>query len=285
MRDGIESQFTRLAEGKGALHAVEANLHPWDHLEAIAEESRKETDKIFGSYARRPAFVREVNLIDRWKRQETLIGAASDAQKLAIAKQRVRKVFKDDSQIAEINQEYGFVSDRAPDQGFADTVIDRLAADAVLQPQLLEIHKGWPGSQDPATHSVAIQRFKDADPKANRAFAWRMFETLIHEYIHSLSHTKYATYTNSLPAGRAHTLREGMTDAFTKIVWTDVNFDEPLRSKVEGPNHDPADEFPVMALSEITTVYPVHQERRGVDCYCGVFRTPAAALLPGVMWN
>ena len=281
LRDGIEWQFTKLGAGKGALHAVEANLHGWDQLEAIAEESRQEADKVFGSYTRRTAFVREVNLVDRWKQQEAVIGAASDPQKLGIAKWRVLKVFKDDRQIAAINQDYGFVSDRMPEQGIADAVIDRLANDPALLPKLLEIHKGWPGSQDPATHTVAIQRFKDADPAKNRAFDWRLFETLIHEYIHSLNHSKYTTYADSLPTGKGHTLREGMTDAFTKIVWTNVNFDEALRSKVEGPDHDPSDEFPVMALSEIT-VYPVTRNAEELIATVGLPNAAAAYFLGNV---
>lgn len=69
---------------------------------------------------------------------------------------------------------------------------------------------------------------------------WRYFQTIIHEYIHTLTDDDYKDYANTLDNQRKHALMEGMTDVFTKVVWNDVSFDATLRQSVEGPFHDPA---------------------------------------------
>jgi Domain of unknown function (DUF4157) len=281
LRDGIDEQFNKLAAGKAALHAVPSNLHGWAHLEAIAKESKQETDKVFGSYAQRTAFKSGTNLFDRWEQQETEIAAASPTQKLDIANWRVLKIFKDDKKIEKINQEHGFVSDRMPEQGKAEKVINDLANDPALQPKLLEIHKGWPGATDPIAHQVFIQRFKDPSDAKNRKFAWDTFETLIHEYIHTLNHSAYTTYADLQPTGKGHVLREGMTDAFTKIVWAGITFDATLRANVEGPYHDPAVTFPIPAMAKLP-VYPVARNAEEVISIVGLPNAAAAYFLGDV---
>ena len=269
LRDGITWQFNQLAAGKAALHANPAKLHGWTVLENIGNESRKQVDDVFGSYARRTAFVAGTNLLDRWEQQEAQIAAETGPQLLETAKWRVLKIFKDDPAVAKVNDDYGFLPE-PPEQGLVDTLIQTLASDPALQPKLLEIQKGWPGSQgeDPVTHQrqVFLQRFNSADDDKNRTFAWRTFQMLIHEYIHSLTHTNYKAYVGTLPELKAHTLREGMTDAFTKIVWSNVEITPALRVAVEGPYHDPGVVQPVPELH----VYPATRNAEEVIAIVGI---------------
>ena len=89
---------------------------------------------------------------------------------------------------------------------------------------------------------------------------------LIHEYIHATTHSRYTAFVNTLPDLKAHTLREGMTDAFTKIVWSNVQITDALRVAVEGPYHDPGVVQPVPELH----VYPATRNAEEVIAIIGI---------------
>ena len=81
-----------------------------------------------------------------------------------------------------------------------------------------------------------LQRLRGTTPGDNRQFMWKTFQTLIHEYIHTLSHSRYHDWADRSPDERGHTLREGMTDFLTKTVWNTIDpTDLTLRRAVEGP--------------------------------------------------
>src|SRR5688500_111359 len=218
----VTSQYQRVAEGRAALHSNPANLHSESDVEALANEAKTETDRVLGSYASRPQFVFGTNLIDRWSFQETEIAGMNAARRHGIALQRVEKIVAHNRTVKQINKDHGVVR-RA---GRAEVaLIDEVKEDiaSAREAELLEIHKGWPGSQDPATGRVFLQMFRVGTPAGDRTFMWRTFQMLIHEYIHALTHSEYRTYANSLPKEQRDTLIEGMTDAFTKMVWSNVN--------------------------------------------------------------
>ena len=75
---------------------------------------------------------------------------------------------------------------------------------------------------------------------------WEQFATIIHEYIHTLEHGDHESYRSGMQEQRGGlTLREGMCDYFTKMVWDTVNFTPTLRRSVEGRYHDPAINHPI----------------------------------------
>ena len=244
----ITSQFQRFAEGKAALHSNPANLHSESDVEALANEAKTETDRVLGSYASRPQFVFGTNLIDRWSFQEAEIAGMNAAGRRGIALQRVEKIVAHNPTVQNIHREHGVVRRT----GRAEVaLIDEVKEDIAIarEAELLEIHKGWPGSQDPATGRVFLQMFREGTPEGDRTFMWRTFQMLIHEYIHALTHSEYRTYANGLPKEQRDTLIEGMTDAFTKMVWSNVNIDDPLRARIERGFHDPAVTHPVPSLN------------------------------------
>jgi len=116
---------------------------------------------------------------------------------------------------------------------------------------LLAIQKGWEGAADPRAKLIYVQLFKSADENENRAFMWREFQTMIHEYLHTLSHRRFRTFADNHPdPAKGHALREGMTDYLTKVVWATVSTDDPtLRAAVEGPFHDATTSTPVPGLA------------------------------------
>lgn len=135
---------------------------------------------------------------------------ASPAQLHDIAVWRVQKILNEYEQVATLNRAHGADLARTPESGIANTVRDAVATQR--QAELLEIHKGWPGSAGGG--QVQLQRFASADPARNRRRFWRMFQTLIHEYVHTITHSRYSAYADSLGDPRGHTLREGVTDVF-----------------------------------------------------------------------
>ena len=235
----LTAEFSSMAAGRAAQRAAPGGLHDWADIEHVADQSKDATDAVFGVWARRPAFRAGTNLFDRWEQQETAMAAMTPAQLRAIAVWRVEKAFRTDAAIRQINTEHGVRRERAAETTIIDAVEQRIAG--AREADLLELHKAWPGAADPATSSVFLQRFRAPNQAGNRRYMWRQFQTLIHEYIHTLAHSRYRTWANSpaTPQEKGHTLREGMTDYLTKVVWDGVN-PAAVRAAVEGPYHDPA---------------------------------------------
>ncbi|HEX4453517.1 MAG TPA: peptidoglycan-binding domain-containing protein [Kofleriaceae bacterium] len=251
----VDSQYKSLAKDKAAAHGDPKNLHQLSDVANAGLESKAKTDVVFGGYATGPAFDATTNLRDRWATEDKKIkdletksaaggvaGGAADGQLAGIAKWRVQKIVNSNRQVADLNNDYGAIVSRGPEKAIVSAAIDDVAGKRGVE--LREIQKGWPGAADPDTHEVFMQLFKSPDTKANRAFMWQSFQTLVHEYIHTLNHSRYRDYTAKLsktdPA-RGHTLREGATEYLTKTVLSTVNYsDASLRKQVEGPYHDPA---------------------------------------------
>jgi peptidoglycan hydrolase-like protein with peptidoglycan-binding domain len=244
----LTAEFTAIAAGRRAQRAAPGGLHAWAEIHAVADQAKASVDAVFGVWARRPALRSGTNLFDRWERQEALIGAMDPAQKRAIAVWRVEKAFRVDEDIRTINTEHGVRRDRPAEAAIIDTVKNRIAA--AREADLLELHRAWPGSANPATGEIFLQRFKAPDTAGRRAFMWETFQTLIHEYIHTLAHSRYRGWMDdpATPPEKSHTLREGMTDYLTKVVWEGVN-QAAVRAAVEGPYHDPAAALAVPALT------------------------------------
>ena len=236
LEEVLDGQWSR-ASGLRAKRTKPDALHDWKDIERVAEQAKDAVDKVFGTWARRSAFKQGKNLFDRWDDQEAKIAAMSAGEKHKIAVWRVEKVFRTDDDIKQFNKEHGVRRERKAEKTIIDRVEKKIAK--AREAQLLEIHRAWGGSADPATASVFLQRFKETTPEGNRRFMWRTFQTLIHEYIHTLSHSRYHAWADRSPDERGHTLREGMTDYFTKTVWNTVNPQDPvLRKEVEGPYFD-----------------------------------------------
>ncbi|MDX2152671.1 MAG: DUF4157 domain-containing protein [Bryobacteraceae bacterium] len=247
--DGINEQHSRMFASRAPLRANSSNLHTWAHLEQIANAAKGKVDQVFGSYATRPAFTAGVNLLDRWERIEGEIPGYDDAEKMGIARWRVEKIIKEYDTVRGVMEQYGYTPGSSGDRPLR-LLVNELAA--AHRDRLVEIHQGWPAAA-PAPGTVEIQRFisqptgpsaaaqEDAN-RRNRRFLWRTFQTMIHEYTHTLTHSRYNAYVDGMRDElRAHTLREGMTEVFTRISWNNVNpSEDALRRTVEGSFFDPA---------------------------------------------
>lgn len=245
INDVVNRQFASLADGRAAAHADPANLYDWSRLEDVGDISKEKVDSVFGAYQTGPAFRRGVNLVDRWEQMETDIAAMGPDEQMEIARWRVEKILRSNDDVAALNEEHHADRTRAPEGAIVVPIAERIANARTAE--LLEIHKGWPGAASDGV--VQLQRFEGADNAANRDNMWDLFQTVIHEYIHTLAHDDYSNYADSLDEGRGHTLREGVTDLFTQTTWHSITVDEPLRTRVEGPYHESGVVHPVPELN------------------------------------
>lgn len=235
----IIDQFHADFQQKETQRSQPDSLHEWNDIETVAAASKRETDRVFGSYSTGPAFQEGVNLFDAWEEESDAIN--NDPSYADFISNDLAEYLLNNYMNA-INEEHGAVASRSPERDILENVKSDFLASH--RQELLDIQVAWPGLADEGR--VSIQLFKGADDAANRDFMWEQFATIIHEYIHTLEHPDHVSYRGGMDEQRGGlTLREGMCDYFTKMVWDTVAFTPALRQEVEGPYHDASAEHPV----------------------------------------
>jgi hypothetical protein len=99
------------------------------------------------------------------------------------------------------------------------------------------IDRGWPATAQGGV--VRVQPFQGVTPADTRRGFWRSFQTLIHEYLHTITHRNYSAMVSMLPRDQADTLDEGGTSLMTDKVWTsifpeEIRANDALRLTIEG---------------------------------------------------
>jgi len=260
-------------------HADTSKMHTLVEMEALAKVSKDETDGVYGGYydkslhppmkADRPG--RRGNLHDLWADMDKeLRGPFSTRQ--AIARALVFYFLQTDSKVVAPLNRHHYASPRFDrsnrplnDEAIAQATI---ATEFTTTPdqvrRLNEIDRGWDASANPATRDVNIQLFK---PKGgateDQDFMWDMFQTLIHEYLHTLVHRDYARFANDFGGAspEQNTLMEGVDSLLSEIAWTSIvprTNDTSLREKVEGP--DLAKLPPIVVRHAYRRRYPSYTE-------------------------
>ena len=267
----IDWQYNELAKGKAADRKDPDKLYKWDVIEKVAAISKRETDRVFGNYANGKPFKAGLNLFDAWEEKEKQFAAGGAKYEQDKVEWRVQKIFGGD--IGEIDREHGAVQSRATEKGILDNIMNRIIAKR--RSELIEIHKGWPGFADEG--KVYLQRFVSSDAAQNRNAMWDNFQTVVHEYIHTLEHSKHQAYREGLGELKGgKTYREGMTEYFTKVVLESTTYDDQLRKDVEGTYHDPAIKHPIPQ-------YSGYDEAKNAEAVVGVvgIRNAMAAFFTG----
>ncbi|HWN66406.1 MAG TPA: peptidoglycan-binding domain-containing protein [Haliangium sp.] len=205
------------------------SLHAWNDIETVAVASKRETDRVFGTYRTGPPFQQGVNLFDAWEEESNTLASDPDYPDFIVEDLATYLL---NNYTEDINEEHGAVASRSPERD----ILERVKTDfmASHRQELLHIQVAWPGLADEGR--ISIQRFRGADNDENRDFMWEQFATIIHEYIHTLEDPAHQAYRGPMDEQSGGlTLREGMCDYFTKMVWDTVSFTPALRQEVEGP--------------------------------------------------
>lgn len=236
----IQDRHDRVAKGRDeAEHKEEKNVHKLTEIEKIANQSKKEVDRVFGHFYKQKdfkAFKAEVrdkdtlkvkksgNLHDLWS-EEQRHRIDDPSYQEASAKFWLFYMIQNDEAIKKVNYDHGatpkFGEDSVPLDDAAKII--RAVGDPVVSrdsKRLFEIGRGWPAVQ--SEHEVFVQLFKDPDAKKDRIYLWDMFFTLMHEYLHSLSSDPYSKYAESLGGEHStegNTLIEGVDSMLAEIAW------------------------------------------------------------------
>jgi hypothetical protein len=266
----VDAEYNALGKGKAVDHADPTKLHQMSDIEKAGAASKREADRVFGNFAIGDPLKAGVNLKDAWDQKESEFAGGGAAYEQDSVEWRVEKIMQSPRYTGQIDAEHGAVQSRtvlSPGEAKAEATILKEVRDRIIakrRTELIETHKGWPGFADPPTRSVFIQRFKSATDAENRDFMWDQFQTLVHEYIHTLAHTRYTKYADKLDEQKGgKTYREGMTDYFTKMVLESTVIDDALRTEVEGPFHDPKIVHPIPA-------YGGYEEAVNAEAVAGV---------------
>jgi hypothetical protein len=255
----IEAHWKQQVEDKGKTeHDDPSKVHALSELERIGNASKRETDAVFGQYKKGPSLKADTkstrgNIHDLWKDTEDRLKGMSAGQKREMARQLVFYFFQSDDEIAAINTVHNAdpkfagsaaVNDEAKDQ---TKVVDESTNNAAAVKKLNEIDRGWDASAQAG--QVNVQIFKKPDETsgplagpnvADRDFLWDMFQTLIHEYLHTLAHPAYNAFADTFgeSSNQSNTLIEGVDSLLDEVVWSAVapHVNDPgLRADVEGP--------------------------------------------------
>ena len=263
-------------------HADSSKMHTLLEMEALAKVSKDETDGFYGGYYNRslhPAMKadrpgRRGNLHDLWADMDKELRGPFGTRQ-AIARALVFYFLQTNSKwVAPLNRHHyaspRFDSHNRPlnDEAIAQEAIAReftTTADQVRR--LNEIDRAWDASANFVTRDVNIQLFKpQGGATADQDFMWDMFQTLIHEYLHTLVHADYARFASDFGGSspEQNTLMEGVDSLLSEIAWTSIvprANDSALREKVEGPD-----------LAKLPPIAVKHAYRRRYPSYTEAVR-------------
>ncbi|WP_441237661.1 eCIS core domain-containing protein [Bradyrhizobium sp. 930_D9_N1_4] len=299
--DMIQRYWDRHVKGRGPEeHDDKTKTRDLTEFERIAKASKDETDKVFAGYYTRsdhPEFKagpaeQGGRIHDRFADLQKIL---DDPKTPRESKQKDARGFlfhllRSDQAVRNLNRTFN-VSPAFNEQGpvnDAAKILDKLATeftggdkktakikgagkskvtdkskDNEQTDKLNEIRRGWDAGAGPgALGSIDVQIFKKDIPEEDRDLLWDSFQSLIHEYIHTLRSGPYTAYANSFGDGPEYnTLMEGVDNLLDEVVWENVAprvQDPALRLAVEGPVY--AKEEPINVISASRRRYPSHAE-------------------------
>lgn len=299
----IDRLYGQLVRDKGATeHADSSRINPFDRYEAIADVAKRETDAVFGKYTTGPAFrhqngVHLGNLRDRFEEEQRDQGLLGPRGRRRQAEQLLEYFIQSAyGGIGRIHTEHDAVPERTtvtPGETRSEAAILHGAVTTIAEAresQLLEIDRGWEGTAGGGI--VSLQRWRVADQpgdpagQGQRHHFWEVFQTMIHEYLHTLTHEQYYAYARTLPGGDAgaqyNTLVEGMTSAMTEIVWANVAArvgQRALSEEVEGTSLFVDEATSKAACPVIPARYPSYHQAMELITIVGPRNAFAAYLL------
>jgi peptidoglycan hydrolase-like protein with peptidoglycan-binding domain len=278
----IAAFHKELYEDKKPLRANEAkNFDSWAVLEAPASAAQDVVDQLYGSYyggpgVKPPLTFAGGNLIDQWT-DEIIedVGLTAPQQK---NKARGKVWYLINSNSKDINADCSAVPSNPQETAILTPIVEKLVATPKQVQTLLDLDVGWEGAS--LNGKVYLQRYKSTNPdankakEANRVRMWDLFQTCIHEYLHTLAHKDFNTWAGQFATAgditRYNTLTEGFCDFFTLNVRKTVA-PASVQAKVEGPyaNGNPP-------APDHSGVYPSHHQAEQVVSIVGIKNAQAA---------
>jgi len=294
----VDEYYTGLVEGRGrAEHDDPNRVHTLTEFEAIGNVAKDETDKVFGGFYDRKAHPalradrpkRRGNIHDQFEEAEQELRRAGKSGRRDMAKWLLFYFFQSDTWVRRLNRDHdaspSFDDKRRPQNDEARS-LDKLATEFVATPanvtRLNEIYRNWAGVQSEG--EIFVQLFRAPTPEKDRLLLWEMFQTLIHEYLHTLVHRKYqkAAAEFGTNSNEWNTLMEGVDSLLTEIVWVAVEphvKDKDLRKQIEGKEIAELPPIEVPHVSALSGRYASYTEALRLVDLVGVTNLYAAYFL------
>jgi hypothetical protein len=238
MMRGIVRKEAKPAHDKARDHKDPKKLFSLDIAAQIGKQSKHAVDGVYGHWAAHKEFVPGTTLQDKFEVETAKIDSMTPDERFQLAKDRLDYLWRTSDEVAALNDKWGVDRKRTAEQADVDSVLEAVTRDFVED--LLAIQRAWPGSSRQG--AAFMQLFKGKTKAGNRTRRWRMFSTLVHEYLHTLANPAWLTFRSKVrdqDRDKGHTLQEGVTEFLTVNVLSVVNPAEPaLRKAVEGDDYD-----------------------------------------------
>jgi hypothetical protein len=288
LRDKLDKDIKAMYEGmvkdkEEKEHGDPALTYPLKRFEELANVAQQETDPVFEGYVQKrspkagPVFKADAkgapgNIHDLWAKLDKKI--RDDARvkgtfRRDLARELIFYDLQSDEEVLNvINREHFAAPKFKNDKPINDEakIQARLAEEYTNTPEKVEklnkIDRGWGATANFEKHEINVQVFRPVDEKTkkvdedkDRFFLWDWFQTLIHEYCHTLVNPAYRDYAVSFGTSSVqyNTLMEGVDSWLDEVAWAAI---EPksksteLREKVEGPEY--AKKEPLATYPSIT---------------------------------
>lgn len=264
-RAEVEKELPGIIDDKYRRHVTEAGPRAgMPEIEAMAVPAKKATDDLFGAFydagkhpelkGDRPG--KRGNLHFWYDTASSELRGMGPADRRELAIGWLLYYFQSDSTIRAINDKYNasplFRRDNSARNAEARILVAiarRITRAPAAKPgkgapkepsvvdKLVETWRNWGGMA--RGREVFVDLYHSADAEVDRDARWDMFQTLVHEYLHTLVHKDYETFAKGFgeSSPQWNTLIEGVDSVLDEIVWAHVlprTSDPGLRKVVEG---------------------------------------------------
>jgi hypothetical protein len=250
----IQNYYDKMVKGRErAVHNDPDKVHDLQKFEDIGNVSKRETDVLFGHYKKGDALKADTkkkrgNIHDLFADMDyDLRYTMGNKQRRRLARQLLFYFFQSNDFVRKLNRQHNaspkFGKKNKPLNDEAKSLHTLAVEFTKTRDQIWKLNwidRGWPATAGGG--QINIQIFKGETVEKDRDFLWDMFQTLIHEYLHTLVHDDYEEYATSFgnKSNEYNTLMEGVDSMLTEIVWSNVEprvNDKDLRAEIEGPEY------------------------------------------------
>ncbi len=212
----------------------------WSRYEEIANEAKERTDDLYGHYAVGDALSAtgaSPNLFDVRDQAYSDADLIYFANYLVTGHNAIDPIYPDVSILSKHNADMS----RDMESDILSQAITDWVNEAGNRDRILLVRRNWSGVQ--AGGNIYIQRWRRPDEDDNCRQFWRTFQTMIHEYLHKVTHDDYSDRAGGLGRRRQQIFTEGGTSYFDRNVWftlwpNEISSNAELRERVEGDSYD-----------------------------------------------
>lgn len=240
VKDSLDKELAKRLPGATAKLALPK--FDWPRYDEMANEAKKRVDALYGRYATSDALSSVAgpgqNLFDAAVHPFEDWALIQFADNLITAQTLTDPVYPG----KRIMQVHNADLSREPEKTIHESAITSWMGIGSNKTQLLTLLRSWPGAHEKdetGKGKILLQRGEWPNTNKNRVQFWSTFQTMIHEYLHKITHGDYTAKARTIGEAKEKVFTEGATGYFDKRVWKTIYPDEvrtnaDLRKKVEG---------------------------------------------------